>query len=121
MPEDQTLTEAFKQIASLRASLNDAHRTITHMQKFGGFADSKTLSQRSTRLEERTQVLERDAAMVKDLTSHIIEFQSRHLIERHEIGENDQAPDSIYLRKAMKILKEWASKRVRGPNKIQPA
>lgn len=109
MVDGQTLDEAFKQIDVLRKALNDAQRTITKMQQVGGFADSKQLSMRSTRLEDRVEKLEFDGTMHKDVTAHTVDLVARHLAERHELDlDRDNSPDVIFLRKIRKRLREWA-------------
>lgn len=108
-PKEPTLAQAMQEIASLRAAVNDANRTITQMQKVGGFADSKALGQRSTRLEGRIEVLERDMTMHKDVTAHLVDFLSKHLEERHDVNlDTSNSPDVIFYRKIKRRLREWA-------------
>lgn len=109
MAEGQSLEQAFKEIAVLRQSLNDAQRTITRMQAVGGFADSKQLSMRSERIEDRVERLEFDSTLHKDLTAHGVDLWSRHLEERHSLDlDRDNSPDVIYLRKIKRRLRVWA-------------
>ena len=109
MGDGQSLDEAFKQIAALRKTTDDQQRTITRMQSVGGFADSKTLSVRSQRIEDRVERLEFDATMAKDVTAYSADLMSRHLGERHELDlDRDNSPDVIFLRKIRKRLREWA-------------
>lgn len=105
----RTLDEAWKQIDTLTRSLNEANRTITKMQAVGGFADSKQLSMRSARLEERVEKLEFDETMHQDVTAHTVDLLTRHMGERHGLDlDRDNAPDVIFLRKIRKRLREWA-------------
>lgn len=109
MAEGQTLAEAFKRIETLTKSVNDAQRTITSMQRVGGFADSKQLSMRSARLEERVEKLEFDETMHQDVTAHTVDLLTKHMAERHGIDlDRDNAPDVIFLRKIRRRLREWA-------------
>ncbi len=105
----RTLDEAWKQIDTLTRSLNEANRTITKMQAVGGFADSKQLSTRSQRLEDRVEKLEFDGVMHQDVTAHTVDLMSRHLHERHDLDlDRDNSPDVIFLRKIRKRLRDWA-------------
>lgn len=110
MDEKPTLEQAFREIAKLRQDLVDANRTILGMQRVGGFADSKTLSVRSTRIEERVEKLETDNAMVLDFVGMSADLFARHLFERHAISDTDNSPDSIFVRKIRRRLAEWADK-----------
>lgn len=110
MDEKPTLESAFAQIAKLRQDLVDANWQIRNMQKNGGFADSKALSIRSTRIEERVQTLETDSSMLQDVAGLVAEQMGRHLFERHGIAESDNQPDSIFVRKIRRRLAEWADK-----------
>lgn len=105
-PKEPTLAQAMQEIQSLRAAVNDANRTITQMQKIGGFADSKTLSQRSTRLEQRVEKLEFDGTLHKDLTAHLVDLLTKHLTERHDLPDTDNGTDMIFLRKIKRRLRE---------------
>lgn len=106
---DQTLDEAFKQIGVLRSALNDAQRTITNMQRIGGFADSKTLSVRSKRIEDRVERLEYDAVMHKDVTAFTVDLVQNHLEGRHQANlDRDNSADTIMFRKIKRRLREWA-------------
>lgn len=108
--EKPTLDDAFKAIRALQAQLTEANRQILTMQKFGGFADSKTLGLRSTRIEERLEKVELDGVMLKDVAGLAADWLARHLFERHAISEHDNAPDSILARKVRRRLAEWAEK-----------
>lgn len=110
MDEKPTLEQAFKEIATLRVQLAAADKQIVLMQRLGGFADSKTLSLRSSRIEERLERVELDAGMLKDFVGMAADWMTRHLIERHLIAENDNQPDSIFVRKIRRRLAEWADK-----------
>lgn len=110
MDEKPTLEHAFQEIRKLRADLDSANRQIMAMQKVGGFADSKQLSQRSTRLEERVEKLETDSTMLLDVTGMAADWMARHLFERHAIAETDNQADSIFVRKIRRRLAEWADK-----------
>lgn len=110
MDEKPTLEQAFKEIAKLRQDLADANRQIMQMQKVGGFADSKTLSLRSTRIEERVEKLETDNTMVLDFTGMVADWMARHLLERHQVADTSNEPDSILMRKVRRRLAEWADK-----------
>lgn len=105
---DQTLDQAFKEIATLRQALNEANRTITKMQNVGGFADSKALGLRSKRIEDRVEKLEFDNTLHKDVTAHTVDLLTNHLTDRHGIAETDNGPDMIFLRKIKRRLREWA-------------
>lgn len=84
---------------------------IDRMLKVGGFADSKTLSMRSLRLEERTEKTEFDIEMLKDVTALLTEQAGQHLVERHQMADRDNTPDAITIRKIRRRLVEWAEKR----------
>ncbi len=110
MDEKPTLEQAFKEIAKLRQDLADANRQILQMQRVGGFADSKQLSLRSTRLEDRVEKLETDSSMLKDVAGIVADWMARHLLERHQVNDTDNSPDSILMRKVRRRLAEWADK-----------
>jgi hypothetical protein len=113
MGDGQSLDEAFKQIAALRKTIDEQQRTITRMQSVGGFADSKQLSTRSQRLEDRVERLEFDSVMHQDVTAHTVDLMSRHLHERHDLDlDRDNSPDVIFLRKIRKRLRDWAEDKV---------
>jgi hypothetical protein len=97
-----------QRVTKLEQALADANRTIQQMQKVGGFADSKALSMRATRIEQRLERLEFDGALHKDVTSHTVDLLTNHLIVRHGIDEKDNGPDMIFLRKIKRRLAEWA-------------
>jgi len=97
-------------IVKLEQQLHEMQKTMNTMQRVGGFADSKTLSMRSTRIEERLERLEFDGKMVQDFTGLATDWMARHLHERHAIAETDNAPDSIFVRKIRRRLAEWADK-----------
>lgn len=99
-----------QRLAKLEQGLADANRQISHMQRMGGFADSKMLSTRSTRIEDRLEKLELDNGMLKDFTAFVTEWLAKHLLERHGIAEHDNAPDSIFVRKIRRRLAEWCEK-----------
>jgi hypothetical protein len=110
MDEKPTLEQAFREIAKLRQDLVDANRQILVMQRVGGFADSKALSIRSSRIEDRIELLETDNSMLKDFVGMAADWMARHLFERHAIAETDNQPDSIFVRKIRRRLAEWADK-----------
>lgn len=105
-----TLEQAFEQIAKLRQDLGDANRQIMFMQRMGGFADSKALSVRATRIEDRLERLETDTTMLKDITGHVADWVARHLLDRHGVEERDNGTDSILSRKVRRRLAEWLDK-----------
>jgi hypothetical protein len=107
---DEKQPTADQRIAKLEQGLKDANWQIAQMQRMGGFADSKTLSMRSTRIEERLEKVELDGSMLKDFTGLVTDWMARHLHERHGISEHDNAPDSIFVRKVRRRLAEWAEK-----------
>jgi hypothetical protein len=106
-------------IVKLEQGLADANRTIRQMQLNGGFADSKALSMRSTRIEQRLERLEFDGALHKDVTAHTVDLVTNHLTVRHGIDEKDNGPDMIFLRKIKRRLAEWAEA-VAQMNKRRP-
>lgn len=95
-------------IVKLEQGLADAWFTIRQMQQIGGFADSKMLSTRAKRIEDRVERLEHDGAMHKDVTAHAVDLLGSHLTGRHGVDEKDNSPDMIFLRKIKRRLAEWA-------------
>jgi hypothetical protein len=100
-----------QRLVKLERDYADALFQIRRMQNMGGFADSKTLSMRSLRIEERTEKTEFDIEMLKDVTALLTEQASQHLVERHQMAERDNTPDAISIRKIRRRLVEWAEKR----------
>ena len=98
------------QLKLVFAMLKDQQFQITQMQRMGGFADSKALSMRSTRLEDRTESLEFDVAMLKDLSGLTVVALGEHL-KRHGVDlVSDNTPDTLSFRKIMRRVREWADK-----------
>jgi hypothetical protein len=107
-----TLDDAIRQIGELRQKLADQARTITFMQRQGGFADSKALSMRATRIEERIEFLELDGEMLKDVAGLHVALLEDHLKDRHDADlDRDNAIDVINFRRIRKRLHAWAEKR----------
>lgn len=104
------LEQALKEIRQLRADLQKAQATIAGMLRTGGFADSKALSIRSTRIEERVERLELDAEMLKDVAAVTVDQMAAHL-DRHQAPERDNTPDAIFIRKIRRRMHDWAEKR----------
>lgn len=102
-----------KRIAKLEAELRNATWQITQMQKMGGFADSKTLGTRCTRIEERLVLVELDGDMLKDVAAHQVAFVEHHLSDRHDVIplDRDDAPDVKPWRRMRARLRTWADKR----------
>lgn len=105
--------ELEKRIAKLESELRNATWQITQMQKMGGFADSKTLGTRCTRIEERLALVELDGDMLKDVAAHQQNFVEHHLRDRHDVTplERDDAPDVVPWRRIRARLRTWADKR----------
>lgn len=103
-----TLEQAVQRIHALERLTAGQAATILKMQQVGGFADSKQLSTRSQRLEDRVQVLEFNDVLHQDVTAHQVELLKNHLLVRHGIAESDNGPDMIFLRKTLRRLREWA-------------
>ena len=97
-------------IAKLEQLMRDQQFQISTMQRVGGFADSKTLGIRCTRIEDRLERAELDGKMLKDFAGLATDWMARHLHERHGISENDNQADSIFVRKIRRRLAEWAEK-----------
>jgi len=107
-----TIEEALKQVAELRRLVVDQGRMITAMQRTGGFADSKTHSMRSTRIEERLELVELDNEMLKDVAAHHVTLLEDHLRDRHDAElDRDNSIDVISFRKIRRRLHVWAEKR----------
>lgn len=110
--QQQTIAAAFAEIGKLRQQLNEACRTITIMQRMGGFADSKTLSMRATRIEERLEKLELDDEMLKDVAAFNVTLLEDHLKDRHDADlDRDNAVDVVHFRRIRRRMREWAEKR----------
>ena len=103
--------ELEKRVAKLEAELRNATWQIAQMQKMGGFADSKTLSVRCTRIEERLALAELDGEMLKDVVAHHNESLRDHLVDRHGEDERSSAIDMTAWRRARSRLRVWAEKR----------
>ncbi len=98
-----------QQLNQLRSRLDVADRRIAGMLTTGGFADSKTLSMRSTRLEDRVAVLERDNRMLLDIAGLQASFIEEHLATEHGLDVNkSNAASVIWMRKVKRRLREWA-------------
>ena len=101
-----------QQCRILAGLVDDLQFQVTHMQRMGGFADSKALSMRSTRLEERVEKLELDGDMLKDVAAGHITLLEEHLKDRHNANmERDNDFDVINWRKIRRRMREWAERR----------
>lgn len=105
------LTTDQQRIAKLENEVRAMNLQLRQMLHTGGFADSKTLSQRSARIEERVEKLELDGTMLKDIAGMLADWLAKHLLERHAVPEQDNSPDSIIFRKIRRRLAEWLEKR----------
>lgn len=96
------------QLGRIRQIVADHTAQLRTMQKQGGFADSKTLSMRSTRLEDRVAVLERDVKLLLDLSAMQAGFIEEHLLTDHKVPQTSNEASSIWMRKVKRRLREWA-------------
>lgn len=104
-----------QQIDKLTRDLADAWKQIHNMQRNGGFADSKMLSARATRIEQRVESLELDGEMLRDGTSLCHELLGEHLRDRHDADlEKEDSPDVLPWRKWRRRIREWNDKRNAG-------
>lgn len=104
-----------QQIDKLTRDLADAWKQIHNMQRNGGFADSKMLSARATRIEQRVESLELDGEMLRDGTSLCHELLGEHLRDRHNADlEKDDDHDVLPWRKWRRRIREWNDKRNAG-------
>lgn len=100
-----------QQIRILTGRVQDMQGQIDHMLRCGGYVDSKTLSMRCTRIEERLERLEPDGEMVKDVLAHQQTLLEEHLKDRHDadmVRDND--PDVVAWRKIRRRMRDWAEK-----------
>jgi hypothetical protein len=97
-----------QQLDKLRSRLDVADRHILHMQKVGGFTDSKTHGVRTTRIEDRVAVLERDIKLLLDLAGLQASFIEEHLATQHayQLVTSNEA-SVIWFRKIKRALREW--------------
>jgi hypothetical protein len=101
-----------QRIVTLEAGLKNAVWQIEHMQKQGGFADSKTLSMRASRIEDRLELVELDGEMLKDVAAANSEAWHNHLFDRHgSLIDQDSSIDTTAWRKMRHRIKLWAEKR----------
>jgi hypothetical protein len=99
------------EIAKLRNQLADMQRTITIMQRMGGFADSKAHSMRATRIEERVEKLELTSSMLTDVAAFHVTLLDDHLKDRHDADlDRDNSIDVIQFRRIRRRMREWAEK-----------
>lgn len=99
--DQQRLEKAEREIA-------DLWWQVSHMQKLGGFTDAKTLSVRSKRAEDRTEVLERDVAMLLDLAGLQASLADAMLGQHLQLDlRTSNAPAVIFFRKVRRRLGEW--------------
>lgn len=110
MAADKKQDDLQGQVNKLGAQIKDLQFQITTMQRIGGFTDAKTLSMRATRIEDRLEIVERDGAMLKDLSGLTIAAFGEHL-KRHDIPlVTDNGDDTIAFRKIVRRAREWAEK-----------
>ena len=111
MADDKKPLTTEERLAGIERNCTLLQGQIDRMLKTGGFADSKTLSMRSLRLEERTEKTELDIEMLKDVGALLTDFAGHHVADRHQGGDRDNSPDAISVRKIRRRLVEWAEKR----------
>jgi hypothetical protein len=96
-------------LRSLAEKLGHQQRSIEWMQGLGGFADAKTLSVRSKRIEDRVEMLERDVKMLLDVAG--LQASLAEALLEQKLGmnlERSNEPAVIYFRKVRRRLGEWA-------------
>lgn len=111
MAEKQKLTDD-QRLRILEGKLEGMQATINHMQRMGGFADSKTLSMRCHHIEQRLELNEFDLDMLKDNQASVISFAEDHLKTAHKVDlsrSEEVAP--TMLRKIRHRLIRWADAR----------
>jgi hypothetical protein len=98
-----------QQLDKLRSRVDVADRHILHMQKVGGFTDSKAHGLRTTRIEDRVEALERDNKLLLDLVGIQMAMIEDHLQDRHGVNlVKDNDVDVVSFRKIKRRLREWA-------------
>jgi hypothetical protein len=98
-------------LVKLAADIADVQRQLTRMQQVGGFADSKTLSKRATRLEGRTEKLELQVETLLSVAGSLVTMMSDHLRDRHDSDlERDSAIDTTTWRSIRKALFDLTKK-----------
>lgn len=108
MADDKSPTVQ-QQLDKLRSRIDVSDRHILTMQRVGGFADSKAHGVRTTRIEDRVAVLERDNRMLLDVVGLQMALIEDHLQDRHGahlVQDNDI--DVLNFRKMRRRLREWA-------------
>ena len=101
-----------QRVTKLTADLADALQQIQWMRTRGGFTDAKTHSMRSTRIEQRLELVEYDNAMLRDVITAYQEAWHDHLQDRHNSAiERDSAIDTTKWRQVRHRLKTWVEKR----------
>lgn len=104
--QEPTLDDRLRALAE---KVGHQQRSIEWMQGVGGFADAKTLSMRSKRIEDRVELLERDVKMLLDvagLQASLIEALLEQRLGMNLTTSNE--PVVIYFRKVRRRLGEWA-------------
>lgn len=100
-----------QQLKTLSAKIADLGVQVTHMQRMGGFTDAKTLSMRSTRLEERVEKTEAAVELLKDVSAHLTTLVADHLKTRHSVNlVEDNSTDTISFRRILRRMREFAEK-----------
>lgn len=108
LPHDQKKPTDQQRLNKLESSLTEAHRLIEAMRMTGGFGDSKLLSVRSTKIEERCAALELDNEMLLDVNAHLVEALHHHLGTRHSVDVvRDNTQDTIGYRKIIRRMFQW--------------
>jgi hypothetical protein len=112
MADDKKGPTDQQRIAKLEQLVASQALTITRMLQMGGFADSKTLGIRCTRIEERLALTELDGDMLKDVAAQTTSMFESHLANRHQANINRlDGPDVAAWCRIRKRMREWAEKR----------
>ncbi len=100
-----------QRLRELEGKVRNQKMQLDWMRREGGFAPSKEISVRISRLEERVERAETDSEMHGDVAGLAVRYMEEHLKDRHGADlDRDDDPDVVNYRRLRKRLREWAEK-----------
>lgn len=111
MADDKKDRDIEHKVNKLTSDMTKVAAQILVMQRMGGFADSKTHSVRSTRIEERVEKLEAKVETLLAVAAHLSTMMEDHLRDRHDCDlVRDDAVDVTSWRRIRQQLRQLAEK-----------
>lgn len=102
-------TDKSPDLLRIERAISEIRSDILHMQRMGGFTDSKTHSMRATRIEGRVEILEQSIDVLLDAAAFTSAMMENHLEDRHDCDlAHDDAGDVLNWRRIRHRLRKWA-------------